>query len=197
MLEDGTSSRRVAAMRDATASRSPRPGRGRAGNNAECVRAVAAPGPRPECGRCGATVADGLVPSLADAAAGPCRQQRPTSSMEGEDKPRPYGSLADAAAVPTATTTDKPIRSMEVSSPGPGRGRAGNNAECVPAVAAPGPRPECGRCGATVADGLVPSLADAAAVTSEGEDKPRPYGPLPTATTDKPIRSMRAVAGTE
>ena len=113
----------------------------------------------------------------------------------GDHKGRPY------AAFVAESRSDRRFWTMRdataLRSPRPGRGRAGNNAECVPAVAAPGPRPECGRCGATVGDGLVPSLADAAAVTREGEDKPRPYGPVPTATTDKPVCSVRGVAGPE
>ena len=68
------------------------------------------------------------------------------------------------------------------------------NAEYVEYVgsgAALRPRPDRGRCAATVGDGLVPSRAKAAAVPGMGGDKPRPYGPSPTPPVDGRIRSMR------
>ena len=65
------------------------------------------------------------------------------------------------------------------------------NAEYVTGDAASPPRPDGGRCAATVGDGLVPCRAEAAAVPGMGGVKPRPYGPSPTPPVDGRIRSMR------
>ena len=48
---------------------------------------------------------------------------------------------------------------------------------------------------AAVGDGPVPSLAHAAAVSGEGEDKPRPYGPAPRNRHRPYGRSQAILAG--
>ena len=91
----------------------------------------------------------GLVPSLADAAA---------VTREGEGAP--YGPM------PTATT-HKRFCSMEVSTPGPGRGRARNNADV-----------RLGAVRADVGDALVASRPGEPALKrlrGEGDRKGRPY----------------------
>ena len=79
-----------------------------------------------------------------------------------------------------ATTSVAPTRSTSPT----------DTRSCSMQERSPTPGPESGRREATVGDGLVPSRADAAAVPGEGEDKPRPYGPLPTPTTAKRACSM-------
>ena len=71
---------------------------------------------------------------------------------------------------------------MRASTPGRGCGPVGDNAEYERTDSRSRPRPKSGRCGAAVGDRLVPSLADAAAGTTEGEGAPygrdslAPYG---------------------
>ena len=132
---------------------------------------------RTRCGNSHGTYAAGRPRSPERAAPfGVCSTEAP-HSRPGASLPLCAG-FASGPATPTSHGTTAAARcarsgvcSMRVSTPGPGRGRARNNVAET-----------------TAGDGLVPSLADAAAVTREGEGAP--YGRDSLAPTG-PCRHQR------